>query len=97
METLEDVRKRWTQLVAKTWKDESLRQRLLSNPEDVLKEHGIKSPAGAQVRVLENNDKVIHFTLPARPAVYSDELSDADLEAVAGGACYDMLWSENPQ
>jgi hypothetical protein len=33
-------------------------------------------------KALENTDKVVHLVIPAKPA----DLSDADLEKVAGGA-----------
>jgi hypothetical protein len=74
--------KTWGQIVAKAWQDESFKRRLLADPAAVLKEHGVAIPAGVQVRVVENTDRVQHLTLPHKP---SGELADADLQKVAGG------------
>jgi hypothetical protein len=73
--------KRWGQIVAQAWQDESFKRRLLADPTAVLKEHGISVPAGVQVRIVENTDQVRYLTLPLRP---SQELSEADLEKVTG-------------
>lgn len=73
----------WGQIVAKAWQDESFKQRLLANPAAVLSEQGLEAPAGVQLRVLENTDKIVHLTIPAKPN--AAELSDAALDAVAGG------------
>lgn len=96
MVTPEELRTKWRQLVARCWRDEALRQRLLTEPAAVLKENGILTPPGATVKVLQNTNALIHFTLPARPENYSDELTDAELEMVAGGAFYDALWIDQP-
>jgi Nitrile hydratase, alpha chain len=74
--------KQWAQIVAKAWSDDKFKQRLLADPVAVLKEHGLNSPPGLQVKVVENTDQVLYLTLPAKP---SGELSEADLEQVAGG------------
>ena len=74
--------KQWSQIVAKAWADDKFKQRLLANPAAVLKENGMTMPAGVIVKVVENTEKVIYLTLPAKP---SGELSEADLEKVAGG------------
>jgi hypothetical protein len=68
-------------VVAKAWQDEAFKQRLLSDPQSVLQEHGVQVPAGQQVRVVENTDQVVHLVLPQRPR----ELSAEQLDAVAGG------------
>lgn len=73
----------WGQIVAKAWQDESFKKRLLANPAAVLKDQGLETPAGVQLRVLENTDRLVHLTIPARPN--AAELSDAALDAVAGG------------
>ena len=73
----------WGQIVAKAWQDDIFKKRLVAEPAVVLKEHGIQVPAGVQLRVVENTDQVIHLTLPAQPR--EGELSDEELEGVAGG------------
>jgi hypothetical protein len=49
----------------------------------VFQEVGLEAPQGVQVRVVENTDQILHFTLPAKPS--TDELSEDELESVAGG------------
>ena len=74
----------WSQIVARAWCDEGLMRRLLSDPRDVLSEHGLEVPEGtqvrveegAEVRVVEDAGAVRHFVLPVGPP---DELTDEDL------------------
>jgi hypothetical protein len=76
----------WGQIVARAWCDEGLLKRLLSDPRDVLAEHGMEAPEGmevkvvegAEVAVVEDHDAVRYLTLPAGPP---DDLSDEDLTA----------------
>jgi len=76
----------WSQIVARAWCDEGLMRRLRSDPRNVLAEHGMEVPEGmevqveegAEVAVVEDQDTVRRFTLPASPP---DELSDEDLIA----------------
>ena len=67
--------KQYGQLVARAWGDEAFKQRLLA-------EQVIDVPPGVEVRVHESTDAVVHLTPPPKPA---EELSDEQLEAVAGG------------
>jgi hypothetical protein len=76
---------KWFQLVADCWADDSLKQRLLSDPGAVLRERGIQAPAGVEVRVIADTDRLAHWVVPARPT--ASELSEEDLRAVAGGQC----------
>jgi len=76
----------WSQLVAQVWADEKLKQRLLENPASVLQEHGIEVPAGVEVRVVENTEKVSYLTLPAKPAGHVTELTSGQMSSVVGGA-----------
>ena len=40
-------------------------------------------PAGGELRVVENTDKICYLALPAKP---SDELTPSQLQGVAGGS-----------
>ena len=74
--------KQWSQIVAKAWADPKFKQRLLASPAAVLKENGVDVPTGVAVKVVENSENLVHLTLPARP---TGELSEKELEQVAGG------------
>jgi hypothetical protein len=78
------------QIIAKAMKDEAFRQQLLSNPKETL-EHdlGITLPQGVTVQVHEDTPTNLHLVLPMQ-AVQSAageprELSEAELEGIAGG------------
>jgi hypothetical protein len=75
----------WGEMVSKAWRDEAFKNRLLSDPTAVLKEHGLELPPGVQIRVVEDTEKVIHLPLPRKPATEA-EISEEALEQVAGGA-----------
>jgi hypothetical protein len=61
-----DLTKKYAQLVARTWLDEEFKQRLIDNPEDVLKEQGFDVPeGGAQVTI--DSDR-LHLDLRSKPA-----------------------------
>ena len=70
-------------IISKCWTDDSFKQKLLKNSTETLKAEGIDIPLGCTVRILENTGKTIHFVLPPNP---NAELSDAELETVAGGS-----------
>jgi hypothetical protein len=69
-------------ILAKCWGDENFKKNLLIDPTAILKAEGIEIPTGYTIRVLENTDKVVNYVLPPNP---NAELSDSELEAVAGG------------
>ena len=69
-------------IIAKAWRDPAFKAELIANPAAALKAEGIDVPNGMALTVLENTDKQFHLVLPPVP---TDELSEDDLEAVAGG------------
>lgn len=69
-------------IMAKCQIDQDFRQRLLTDANATLAAEGMAIPAGIKVNVLENTSNVINYVLPPNPQT---ELSDADLDAVAGG------------
>ncbi len=76
------------QLIAKAWKDAKFKQALIQNPREVIsKEFGVEIPADISVKVLEETPSNLYLVLPAAPAfMEGGELSDVELEAIAGGA-----------
>jgi len=74
-------------IIAQAWKNEAYKQELLSNPKALIeREFGIKLPAEITVQVMEETPTELYFSLPMRPNLSGAELSDEQLETVAGGA-----------
>jgi hypothetical protein len=78
----EERNKKISQLIAKCWSDDGFKQKLLADPHATLKSEGVDVPAGMTVKAVENSDKLVHLVIPPAPT----DLSDADLEKVAGGS-----------
>jgi Nitrile hydratase, alpha chain len=74
-------------LVERSLEDDAFRLRLLEDPKAAVEEElGIQLPAEVQVRVVEETADTIYLVLPsASPLREGGELSDRELEAVAGG------------
>jgi hypothetical protein len=73
-------------LVQRSLQDEEFRQRLLDDPKGTLEQElGSGLPEGVQVRVVEESSDTIYLVLPSA-SVVGGELSDQDLEAVAGAS-----------
>jgi hypothetical protein len=71
------------QLVVQAWLDPAFKARLLVSPAAALREHGIAVPASAEVRVVEDTDRIVYVHLPAQPA--TDTLTMDELAQVVGG------------
>jgi hypothetical protein len=72
-------------LIAKAWKDDALKQELMNNPKAVYKkEIGQEISENIEIRVLEETANTIYLVMPKKPE-HSEELSEEQLEAVAGG------------
>lgn len=73
-------------ITAKAWKDETYKQELLSNPKAIIeKEFGIHFSEEVNLQVLEENPNTLYFVLPMSPMAATQELSEEQLEEVAGG------------
>jgi hypothetical protein len=74
-------------LVQRSLQDEDFRQRLLDDPKgSVEQELATRLPEDVEVRVVEESAQSIYLVLPVRSAdLQTGELSDQDLEQVAGG------------
>jgi hypothetical protein len=74
-------------LVQRSMEDEEFRQRLLDDPKAAVEQElGTRLPEGIQVRAVEETADTIYLVLPSASAVGVEggELSDRELEAVAG-------------
>jgi hypothetical protein len=78
-----DFAKKYGQVVARAWSDPAFKDRLIADPAGTAREYDIHIPPGLDVRILEDTDSVRHIVLPPRPS--SQDLSDEQLEHVAGG------------
>jgi len=82
MSDAQDYQRKWGQIVAQAWSDDSFKQRLLADPAAVMAEQGLTAPTGKQLRIVEDTADTVHVVLRAKP----DELSDDELDQAAGGA-----------
>jgi Nitrile hydratase, alpha chain len=57
----------WSQVIARSWSDDSYKQRLVENPKEVLSEAGISVPQDTRVVVHENQPGEQHLVLPEPP------------------------------
>ena len=74
-----------TALIEKCWKDAEFKRAVLSDPKGMLERHiGQKLPAPMTIFIHEEDANTLHFSIPPAPSNLS-ELSDDDLEKVAGG------------
>jgi hypothetical protein len=75
-------------LIQRSLQDEGFRQRLLDDPKGTIEQElGSRLPERIEVRVVEETAQTIYLVLPsASPLGEGGELSDQELEAVAGGA-----------
>ena len=72
-------------IATKAWKDDAFHKEVLADPNKAYEHHtGQKLPPGLTLKVVEDTPNTVHFVIPARPPA-AGELSDAELENVAGG------------
>jgi hypothetical protein len=74
------------QLIDRAMKDDAFREDLKRDPKGVFaRELGISVPEHINVEVVEESPSKVYLVLPQTPVSTGVELSDAELEAVAGG------------
>ena len=80
-----------TALIAKCWKDPEFKKEVVTDPKGMLERHiGQKLPANLKIFIHEEDANNLHFSLPPAPSNLT-ELSDDELEKVAGGTEFIVL------
>jgi hypothetical protein len=82
-------------LVQRSMEDEDFRQKLLDDPKGAVEQElGSRLPEGVEVRAVEESAQIIYLVLPsASPLGQGGELSDQELDEVAGGDESDNPWA----
>lgn len=81
-------------VVSKAWEDDNFKKELVANPMEVIEKlTGVKVilPEGKELVVVDQTDKFkVYINIPSEPEMESMELTEEQLEAIAGGG--QMIW-----
>ncbi len=81
-------------VITKAWEDQVFKQELIANPIDAIEKltgERVKLPAGKTLIVRDQTDaSSIYVNIPSEPKMEDMELSEEQLEVVAGGGA---LWN----
>jgi hypothetical protein len=86
---VEKTKKFYEDIISKAWEDDNFKDLLVSNPEAAIAEFFGKEvtfPEGTKFEVSDQtNEDVIYINIPHKPDTSEVELTDEQLELVAGG------------
>lgn len=73
-------------IIAKAWSDDDFCRKFLEDPKGQFEEHlSTKLPESLIMEAYQEDSNHLYFVIPAKPQMDLDELSDEDLEKIAGG------------
>jgi len=73
-------------IVALAWQDEEFRRKFIADPKGQFEERlGTTLPASLTMTAHQEDENSLHFVIPVKPRENLDELTDEELEKVAGG------------
>jgi hypothetical protein len=74
-------------IVALAWQDDDFRRKFVADPKGQVEARiGTKLPESFKITVHEETDNSLHFVIPPKLTPNLAELSDEELEKVAGGS-----------
>lgn len=80
------------EIIERAWEDETFRQALIEDPKGTIAaEYGTRFPDDVDLEVVEETPTKAYFVIPVNPAA-TVELSESELELVAGGESCSMMW-----
>ncbi|RYC66995.1 class IIb bacteriocin, lactobin A/cerein 7B family [Spirosoma sordidisoli] len=98
------------QVIQRAWEDEQFKSELIDNPAETMEKltgNKISLPAGQKLVVVDQSDEsTVYFNIPKKVNVDSLELTEEQLEMVAGGlsptfyvgfACAVAVWAATHQ
>jgi hypothetical protein len=71
--------KKFAEIIAKAWTNESFKQRLLMHPKQTLEQEGVHT-SSKDVKIVENSHNTTYYVLPEKP---KGNLSDRELREIA--------------
>ena len=84
-------------LIEKALKDNDFKQRLISDPREVLKEEfNISIPSSINLNVIEEKENEITLVIPNDGFSKSEELNPEELDLISGGGDWDTNGTGHP-
>jgi hypothetical protein len=95
---MQDVSQAWSKIIAKAWSDDAFKDQLMTDPKPLLDQYGLDQLDAYNVKVVEDANSepgdwhiegkgttaTYIVSIPPKP---TGELSDSELEGVAGAGC----------
>ena len=86
-QTSKENQKKYAQLIAKAWSDETFKHRLKAQPAQALRECGIELPPNTSCEVVENTTHKVYLLIPRRPP---ENLSEQEMKNIIAAQGFDF-------